>query len=140
LIRLANASDLQHELAVGALVTLHRDGEVLHITAQNLVEFRSVATRAASANGLGLSSDVSEARARDFEQAFPHLPETPEIFLAWRGVVTTLGVVSKQVHDARLVAVCHVHRVTHLLTFNVADVARYALSGPGLVVVHPSKV
>ena len=30
-------------------------GEVLHVTAQNLVEFRNVATRPKAVNGLGLS-------------------------------------------------------------------------------------
>ena len=39
---------------------------------------------------------------------------------AWKALVNALGVIGKQVHDARLVAVCHVHAVTHLLTFNVA--------------------
>jgi hypothetical protein len=37
------------------------------------------------------------------------------------------------VHDARLVAAMHVHGVTHLLTLNVRDFARY----PGITVVHP---
>jgi hypothetical protein len=49
-------------------------------------------------------------------------------------------VIGKQVHDARLVAVCHVHQVTHLLTFNVAHLARLEAFGPGLVVVDPANV
>ena len=40
----------------------------------------------------------------------------------------------------RLVAVCHVHAVTHLLTFNVTDFIRMAGFGPGVVVVDPAKV
>ena len=51
-----------------------------------------------------------------------------------------LAVVGKQVHDARLVAVCHVHRVTHLLTFNVSHFSRPASFGPGVVVVDPVSV
>jgi hypothetical protein len=54
--------------------------------------------------------------------------------------VSALGVVGKQVHDARLVAVCHVHAVTHVLTFNVAHFARLAGFGPGVVVVDPASV
>ena len=46
----------------------------------------------------------------------------------------------KQVHDARLVAVCHVHGVTHLLTFNRAHFARLAGFGSGVVVVDPATV
>jgi len=41
--------------------------------------------------------------------------ETPDIDPAWKALVGALGVIGKQVHDARLVAVCHVHGVTHLL-------------------------
>jgi len=44
------------------------------------------------------------------------------------------------VHDARLVAVCHVNKVTHLLTFNVGHFARLAGFGPGIIVVDPSTV
>lgn len=47
---------------------------------------------------------------------------------------------SKQVHDARLIAVCHVHAVTHLLTFNVSHFVRMAGFGPGVVVVDPATV
>jgi len=44
------------------------------------------------------------------------------------------------VHDARLLAVCHVHGVTHLLTFNVAHFVRMAGFGTGFVVVDPASV
>ena len=68
------------------------------------------------------------------------LPETPDIYPAWKALVGALGVVGKRVHDARLVAVCHVHAVTHLLTFNVGHFAGMAGFGPGVVVVDPTSV
>jgi hypothetical protein len=68
------------------------------------------------------------------------LPETPAIYPAWKALVTALAVIGKQVHDARLVAVCHVHGVTHLLTFNVTHFTRLAGFGPGLTVVDPATV
>jgi hypothetical protein len=49
-------------------------------------------------------------------------------------------VIGKQVHDARLIAVCHVHAVTHLLTFNVTHFQRMAGFGPGVEVVAPVTV
>ena len=55
-------------------------------------------------------------------------------------MVTTLGVIGKQVHDARLVAVCHAHGVTHLLTFNVAHFSRLATAAPGVVILDPATV
>jgi len=140
LARLANNADAFFPAASRAVVELHRRGETLHVTAQNLVEFRNIATRPVAVNGLGLQAPDAEAKAAVFEAMFPLLPETPDIFPAWKALVVALGVIGKQVHDARLVAVCHVHRVTHLLTFNVAHFVRLAAFGPGVVVVDPSTV
>ena len=80
------------------------------------------------------------AQASGFEAAFPLLAETPDIYPAWKALVEALGVVGKQVHDARLVAICHAHAVTHLPTFNAGHFARMANYGPGLVVVDPANV
>jgi predicted nucleic acid-binding protein len=138
--RLANASDVQHVTAARAVLDLHRRGEVLHVTAQVMVEFRSVATRPVAVNGLGLSTADAEALAATFEARFPLLAETPDIYPAWKALVAALAVSGKQVHDARLVAVCHVHAVTHLLTFNGMHFARMAKFGPGVAVVDPAAV
>jgi predicted nucleic acid-binding protein len=138
--RLANRADVSHAIATAAIAELHRRGEVLHVTAQNLIEFRNFATRPVGANGLGLAAAAAEGLAATFEAAFPLLAETPDIFPAWKGIVRALGVVGKQVHDARLIAVCHVHAVTHLLTFNVSHFARLAGVGPGVAVVDPANV
>jgi predicted nucleic acid-binding protein len=138
--RLANRADTAHRVAAGAIAELHRRGEVLHVTPQNLIEFRNFATRPVGVNGLGLTAAAAEGLGANFEAAFSLLAETPDIYPAWKAVVTALGVVGKQVHDARLVAVCHAHGVSHLLTFNVAHFARLAGFGPGVVVVDPASV
>lgn len=140
LVRLANTADARHAAAARAVVELHRRAEVLHVTPQVLVEFRNVATRLTAQNGLGLSMADVEAKTAAFEATFPLLAETPDVYPAWKALVGALGVIGKQVHDARLVAVCHVHGVTHLLTFNVAHFVRMAGFGPGLVVVDPASV
>ena len=140
LARLANSADTFHSLAAHAVLTLNERGEVLHVTAQNLIEFRNVATRPIALNGLGLAPLDAEAKAAGFEAVFPLLAETPDVFPKWKAVVQTLAVVGKQVHDARLVAVCHVHEVTHLLTFNGSHFARFGSFGPGLTVVDPVAV
>lgn len=64
LARLANTADPSHLTAARAVVELHRRGEVLHVTAQNLIEFRAVATRPVAVNGLGLTVTAAEARKR----------------------------------------------------------------------------
>jgi predicted nucleic acid-binding protein len=118
--RLANTADISHPVATRAVVELHRRGEFLHITPQVLIEFRNVATRAVALNGLGLRVAEAEAKAGVFESTFPMLEETQDIYPAWKDLVKALSVIGKRVHDDRLVAVCHVHQVTHLLTFNVS--------------------
>jgi predicted nucleic acid-binding protein len=138
--RLANKSDLQHGVALHAVIELHRLGEILHLTPQVLVEFRSVATRPLAQNGLGVSTSDAEALATDFEAAFPLVDDTPDIFPLWKSIVAGLGIAGKQVHDARLVAVCHTHAVTHILTFNVADFGRMAQFGAGLLIVDPATI
>ena len=82
--RLANAADAFYPVAAQAVFTLHRRGERLHTTPQNLIEFRSVATRPVAVNGLGLAPAAAQAPATAFETAFPILPETPDIYPAGR--------------------------------------------------------
>lgn len=140
LVRLANTGDALNPSAVHAVAELHRQGETLFVTAQNLIEFRNVATRPVAANGLGLAPADTEVKAADFEAVFPLLAETPAIFPAWKALVSALGVVGKQVHDARLVVVCHAYGITHLLTFNTVHFARLVTFGPSIVVVDPATV
>ena len=140
LVRLANTDDPQYQVASDLIQAINESGAILQVTPQVLVEFRAVATRPKAANGLGLSGAQAEAKASKFERMFPLLEETPAIFPLWKALVAAEGVIGKQVHDARLVAVCHAHRVTHLLTFNGGHFARLSRFGPGVEVVDPSKV
>jgi predicted nucleic acid-binding protein len=138
--RLANASDPLYSVADAATKELHRRGEILHVTAQNIIEFRNVATRPKAVNGLGFTPAEAEAEIAKFEAIFPLLPETPDIYPAWKSLVSALAVIGKQVHDARLVAVCHAHGITHILTFNVTHFARLTGFGPSVTVVDPASV
>jgi predicted nucleic acid-binding protein len=140
LVRLANTADALYGVAARAVLELHQGGNLLQITAQNLVEFRNVATRPAKHNGLGLSIVEARAKAAMFEAAFPLLPETPDIYPTWKSMVDAVGIIGKQVHDARLVAVCHVHRIANLLTFNVGHFMPLAGFGPGVTIVDPASV
>ncbi|HEX3148188.1 MAG TPA: hypothetical protein VHR66_08885 [Gemmataceae bacterium] len=99
-----------------------------------------MATRPKSVNGAGLSIADAEMHAATFETRFPLLTDTPDVYPNWKAMVGALAIIGKQVHNARLIAVCHVHSMTHLLTFNVAHFARMAGYGPGVVVVDPATV
>ena len=140
LVRLANRADVQHAIAAQTMLELHDLGDVLHVTPQNLIEFRNVATRPVKNNGLGLSLAAADTHAADFEATLPLLIDTPAIFPQWKSIVQSLGIIGKQVHDARLVAVCHVHGVKKLLTFNAAHFSALAKYAPGLTIVDPADI
>ena len=140
LVRLANSSDPKYPTADRAVVELHRRGETLHIAPQNLVEFRNVATRPLVANGLGLAGTAAEAKAAVFEAAFPLLEETPQIFPTWKALVAAAGVIGKQVHDARLVAICQVYGVEQVMTFNTTHFSTLAAAVAGFTIIDPANV
>jgi hypothetical protein len=94
-----------------------------------------VATRPVEVNGYGWSAKVAEARIAELLSEFPLLPETPAVFFEWLRLVGRYGILGKQVHDARLVALLNVHGLPNLLTFNVGDFQPY-----GIVVVSPEQV
>ena len=140
LLRIANPGDTLFDVAVSAVAELHRQSEVLYLAPQNLVEFRGSATRPLDVNGLGLSSDQAQFQSAEFEAMFPLLLETPEIYPAWKALVEAADVKGKQVHDARLIAICQVYSITHILTFNVRHFTRMAAFAPGITVVEPASV
>lgn len=101
--RLADAGDPDHQVAKEAVKKLRARGELLRITAQNLIEFRNFATRpiGPNGNGLGLSAADAAKLMNDFEADFSLLDEVAGIYPAWRAIVDGLGIIGKTVHDAR---------------------------------------
>jgi predicted nucleic acid-binding protein len=137
LIRLLNPADPQHPVVLRAARLLRGRGEHLSFTSQNLVEFWSVCTRPASARGgYGLTVAQTDRKARWVERLFTLVPESPAVHVEWRHLVVAHSVSGVQVHDARLVAAMLSHGITHVLTLNHADFARY----PGVTAVHPRDV
>lgn len=135
-----NAADPWHEATVTAIITLRRRRQPLYLTPQVLIEFRRVCTRRAGEGGLGMTP-AEATRARELvERLFGVLPENSAIYPAWKELVDAAGVQGKQVHDARLVAVCHASNISHILTVNVGDFVRYQNIGLGISVVHPKDV
>ena len=140
LVRLANHADSHYPIALNAVIVLHRQNVDLYITPQNLIEFRNVATRPVSANGLGLTAIAAAAKAADFEIEFPLLEETNGIYSVWKAIVDALGIIGKRVHDARLAAVCHIDKIDGILTFNGGDFQQISTLAPTLAIVDPATV
>jgi len=139
--RFANTSDAEHLIALDAVTKLEGTGETILITPQNLIEFRSFATRPISQNGLGMSPALAEQESAKYEATYGLLADTPDVFFAWKRIVQTLSVRGKQVHDARLMAVCQVHSIDKLLTFNVGHFVRLATAtSPQVAILDPRTV
>jgi predicted nucleic acid-binding protein len=134
--RMAEAGHPQHRTAVDATVATISRGDSPCLVPQVLCEFWVVATRPVSANGLGLTPAQAGAELARLKALFPLFPETPAVYPEWERLVTTHQVAGKNAHDARLVAAMTVHGITHILTFNTGDFARY----PGITVLNPNTV
>ncbi len=127
LLRLVDRADPHHTDIRRAIRALRGRGDAPVTAPQNMAEFWNVCTRPASARGgFGLSVDETDRRARLIERIVRVLPDPADGYLRWRQLVVTNAVRGVQVHDARLVAWMQSHGVTHLLTLNGADFARYS--------------
>ncbi len=136
LLRLFHKALPQHELIADALRRLVAQQVELCLTPQNIGEFWNVSTRPLERNGLGLSTEETNAHVVTIERRMTMLPEDNRVYLAWRRLLIAHDVRGVQVHDAHIAAVLEVNKITHLLTFNGPDFKRF----PNLISVHPGEV
>ena len=125
LLRFSRHEDPRYQIARKAVHKLEAGGYQLQTTLQNFVEFWNVSTRSANQNGFGRTPVETDDLLQDLEEAFPLLPDSPNVYPEWRQLVVKYNVSGVQVHDARLVATMLVHDVKHILTFNAQDFIRY---------------
>ncbi len=136
LLRFCDTNSPAHAPALRAVQRLFERNEPMHLTAQNFTEFWSVATRSLEFNGFGWTPEMTRHQIGQFQSQFLFLPDSSEIFPRWLHLVSSLAIKGRKVHDARLVAVMEIHRVTHLLTFNTGDFKIF----PNLLLVHPDEI
>ncbi|WP_414545444.1 type II toxin-antitoxin system VapC family toxin [Nostoc sp. CCY0012] len=137
LLRFISPSDPNHILVRDAIYFLLNSEETVCYTSQIMGEFWNVCTRPTTArSGFGLSIEETDQRAQVIERYFYFLPDNADIHTEWRRLVVDYRVSGVKVHDARLAAAMIVHGVTHILTFNTSDFARY----PEITTVHPTDV
>jgi predicted nucleic acid-binding protein len=136
LLRLGQPDSLEHGIVRQCADLLWARGADLFYTSQNLAEFWNVCTRPAARNGFGFSVPEADERARLIEAQLSFAPDSEATHREWRRIVVAKSVSGVQVHDARLVAAMHVHRIENLLTLNVQDFLRYE----DIVVLSPQNV
>lgn len=136
LLRLARRSDPQHLTVEAAVSQLAAQGTQLCYTHQNIAELWNVMTRAIDRNGLGLSVGEAESEVRAIEGGMHFLPDEAAVYREWRRLIVLHAITGVHVHDARLAAAMHVHRVSHILTLNTADFSRFT----DITTAHPSSI
>jgi len=136
LLRMTRRSDPQHQLVDTALARLAGQGTIFHYTHQNIAELWNAMTRPLARNGFGFTVADAERQVRAIEAGMSLLPDSEAVYREWRKIVVQFSVSGVQVHDARLAATMRVHRVSHILTLNVADFGRFT----GIIPIHPSSV
>jgi predicted nucleic acid-binding protein len=139
LLRLADQRDAQHETVCRAVRLLIATREELLITTQNVAEFCNVATRPVTNNGLGLPpNEALDLLNREVESICSIIAEPDKVYSEFKRLLGTYGVVGKQVHDARLVAMMLVGRVDTILTLNERNFRRY--EPEGIEIVTPASL
>ncbi len=136
LLRFVDTTSGQHSTASTALSVLKTQGHSLRTLPQSFYEFWVVATRPVANNGLGFSTARVDSEITSLKMAFPMENDMPGLFPEWRALVVAHDCKGKVAHDARLVAAMRTHAIAHILTFNVADFARF----PGLTILDPAVV
>jgi predicted nucleic acid-binding protein len=119
-----------------ALMRLYSQGHELCVTPQNISEFWNVCTLPVEKNGLGNTIATTDRLTSRVETFFTILPDSIETFRHWRRLVVTHEVKGAKVHDAKLVATMLVYQISHIVTFNADDFARF----PAITVLDPAKV
>ena len=136
LLRSVQPSHPMHPSAVHALEILMKRQETLVVALQNVAEFWNAATRPTANNGLEFTIEEAKDELTKIEGFFQILCETPESYETWKTLLIANRVMGVQVHDARLVAVMNTYGVRQIVTFNVADFARFS----EIEVLHPDKI
>ena len=125
LLRLIQKQSAHHPLVAATLQILKSNNFSFIVVPQCLYEFHVVATRPQGVNGLGLPSVQMPSYIDDVLSMAELIPDNLEVFELWRELVFRHSISGKPSHDARLVAAMKTHGITHLLTFNVIDFARF---------------
>ena len=136
LLRVTRRADPQYHLVSTALERLAGQQTPLYFTHQNIAEFWNAMTRPIERNGLGMSILDTERIVRAIESGMVFLPENEAVYREWRILVLNHAVSGVQVYDARLAAAMRVHGISHILTLNGADFARFG----GISPLHPADV
>jgi predicted nucleic acid-binding protein len=136
LLRWSDLDNPQHPECADAVNRLIDRGDQVCTCAQVLIEYWVTSTRPRDVNGFGLSIIDAASRLSVLHVSFPCLVEPAEIADLWQELTIRNSVAGRQAHDARIAALMLAHGVTHLVTLNPGDFARYS----DIVAVTPQEI
>lgn len=136
LVRMMHVGHPQRKVAHAVADRLRDDQHELRTVPQVLYEYWAVATRLPEQNGLGFAAELVHDQLLEWQAIFPTLRDERGILGPWLTLARNNRVIGKQAHDARLAAAMQRHGLTHILTFNGADFARFS----HVIVLDPHRV
>ncbi len=136
LLRTVDLSAPLRPVAMAAVTVLRTRGDTPTVVPQSLYEFWVVATRPQAQNGLGYTPAQCVAEIAALKTYYPLSLDLPTLYAEWESLVGAHACTGKPAHDARYVAAMNTHGVTHILTFNGKDFARY----PHITALDPHAV
>ena len=136
LLRGAELNHPHHPAAMTAVGSLVGAGRQLCISSQTIYEFLAVATRAVADRGLGMKQVNADAALSDLTSGIETLFDSAQVVQELRRLAIAHSIIGKSIHDARLVATMVVNGISHILTFNGSDFARFGQ----VSVIDPSTI
>jgi predicted nucleic acid-binding protein len=125
LVYATRPSARQHVVALAALNRLEDEASTLWVSPQVLREYLAVVTRPqVSAPALPMTTAVADVRR--FRAAFDLAEERPAVLDRLLDLLAAHRGSGRQIHDANIVPTMLDHGIRRLLTFNSADVQRFA--------------
>ena len=126
LIRLHVATAPQHDDIRQAVKRLLTDNYELWVSRQVLREYAAVLTRVQPYTTTPFNSGLVAQQLRLFETNYRIADEVAPVTVQLCGLLETILVGGKQVHDANIVATMVTYGIKQLFTFNRADFVRFS--------------
>ena len=108
-----------------SLQTAREAGIELFVSPQVLREYLAAATRLNLTSGGLLLEEILE-NVNTFQTEFTVLEDNDLVLSALIKLLRNFPTAGRQVYDANIVATMQVHHISHLLTHNVTDFARFS--------------
>ncbi|HET6469441.1 MAG TPA: PIN domain-containing protein [Geminicoccaceae bacterium] len=125
LLYAAHEGNARYAAATALLRVEVAAGTVLWISRQVMREYLAVVTRP-QPDRAPVSAVEATADMRRLEQEFAVAEDGPDVTLQLCRLIERFPTGGRQVHDANIVATMLAHGIPRLLTFNMADLRRFA--------------